>query len=87
MASETAPGVLQKLRVNPRGVSDVGFPLQMNIFGGLALTREQFQSSFRRLFVSSADNQLFVDAVKVVAASRKVVKRSRNWSKGANSIR
>jgi hypothetical protein len=39
-------------RASTNGVSDVGFLWQMNIFGGPALTREQFQSFIPQTFSS-----------------------------------
>ena len=39
-------------RASTNGVSDVGFLWQMNIFGGPALTREQFQSFVPQTFSS-----------------------------------
>jgi hypothetical protein len=40
------------IRASTNGVSDVGFLWQMNIFGGPALTREQFQSFIPQTFSS-----------------------------------
>ena len=41
-----------QFRANTNGLSDVGFLWQMNIFGGPALTREQFQSFIPQTFSS-----------------------------------
>jgi hypothetical protein len=46
---DTASG---SFRASTNGVSDVGFLWQMNIFGGPALTREQFQSFVPQTFSS-----------------------------------
>src|SRR5271170_3090759 len=47
--ADTKSGAFQ---ANTNGLSDVGFLWQMNIFGGPALTREQFQSFVPQTFSS-----------------------------------
>ena len=42
----------RSLQARTTGVSDIGFLWQMNIFGGPALTREQFQSFVSQTFSS-----------------------------------